>query len=70
MINSRLNRAEEHISESEDINEKFTHIQRGEKNEKYEKFEIKFEKNSKYEFETEGRLRSSNTGLTKITKYP
>lgn len=70
MINSRLNRAEEQISESEDINEKFTHIQRREKNEKYEKFEVKFEKNSKYAFETEGRLRSSNIGLTKITKYP
>lgn len=69
MINSRLNRAEEQISESEDISEKFTHVQCREKNEKYETFEIKFEKSSKYEFETEVRLRSSNVGLTKITKY-
>lgn len=41
MINSRLNRAVKQISELEDIIEKFTHMRYREKNEKYEKFEIK-----------------------------
>lgn len=56
MINSGLNTVEQ-ISELEDTSEELTQIQHREKNEKYEN-----------KFEREGRLKGSNTHVTRITE--